>query len=44
MLYQMKSMKLSPPIKELKIIESVPGWSHDIKNIGVEDVIYALVK
>jgi len=28
--------------KELKIIETVPGWSHDITNIGTEDMIVML--
>jgi UDP-2-acetamido-2,6-beta-L-arabino-hexul-4-ose reductase len=28
--------------KELKIVETVPGWSHDITNIGTEDVIVML--
>jgi UDP-2-acetamido-2,6-beta-L-arabino-hexul-4-ose reductase len=28
--------------KELKIVETVPGWSHDITNIGVEDVVVML--
>jgi len=27
---------------KLKIIQTVPGWSHDITNIGVEDVIVML--
>jgi len=28
--------------KELKIVETVPGWSHDITNIGAEDIIVML--
>ena len=28
--------------KELKIVETVPGWSHDITNVGVEDVVVML--
>jgi UDP-2-acetamido-2,6-beta-L-arabino-hexul-4-ose reductase len=28
--------------KELKIVETVPGWSHDITNIGPEDIIVML--
>ena len=28
--------------KELKIVETVPGWSHDITNIGTEDMIVML--
>ena len=28
--------------KELKIVETVPGWSHDITNIGTEDMIAML--
>jgi len=28
--------------KELKIVETVPGWSHDITNIGSEDIIVML--
>jgi len=28
--------------KELRIIETVPGWSHDITNIGTEDMIVIL--
>jgi UDP-2-acetamido-2,6-beta-L-arabino-hexul-4-ose reductase len=28
--------------KELKIVETVPGWSHDITNIGTEDIIVML--
>jgi len=28
--------------KELKIIETIPGWSHDITNIGSEDMIVLL--
>ena len=28
--------------KELKIVETVPGWSHDITNIGVEDIVVML--
>ena len=27
---------------ELKIVETVPGWSHDITNIGKEDIIVML--
>jgi UDP-2-acetamido-2,6-beta-L-arabino-hexul-4-ose reductase len=28
--------------KELKIVETAPGWSHDITNIGTEDMIVML--
>jgi UDP-2-acetamido-2,6-beta-L-arabino-hexul-4-ose reductase len=28
--------------KELKIVETVPGWSHDITNIGIGDVVVML--
>jgi len=28
--------------KDLKIVETVPGWSHDITNIGTEDIIVML--
>ena len=28
--------------KELKIVETVPGWSHDITNIGIENMIVML--
>jgi len=28
--------------KELKIIETVPGWSHNITNIGTEEIIVML--
>ena len=28
--------------KELKIVETVPGWSHDITNIGTEEMIVML--
>jgi UDP-2-acetamido-2,6-beta-L-arabino-hexul-4-ose reductase len=28
--------------KELKIVETAPGWSHDIANIGTEDMIVML--
>jgi len=28
--------------KELKIVETVPGWSHDITNIGTENMIVML--
>jgi UDP-2-acetamido-2,6-beta-L-arabino-hexul-4-ose reductase len=28
--------------RELKIVETVPGWSHDITNIGTEDMIVML--
>ena len=28
--------------KELKIVETVPGWSHDISNIGTKDMIVML--
>ena len=28
--------------KELKIVETVPGWAHDITNIGTEDIIVML--
>jgi UDP-2-acetamido-2,6-beta-L-arabino-hexul-4-ose reductase len=28
--------------KELKIVETMPGWSHDITNIGTEDIIVML--
>ena len=28
--------------KELKIVETVPGWSHDITNIGIEEIIVML--
>ena len=28
--------------KELKIVETVPGWSHDITNIGSEEIIVML--
>ena len=27
---------------ELKIVETVPGWSHDITNIGKEEIIVML--
>ncbi len=27
---------------ELKIVETVPGWSHDIKNIGTEEMVVML--
>jgi len=28
--------------KELKIVETVPGWSHDVTNIGTEEIIVML--
>jgi UDP-2-acetamido-2,6-beta-L-arabino-hexul-4-ose reductase len=28
--------------KELRIVETVPGWSHDITNIGTEEIIVML--
>lgn len=28
--------------KELKIVETVPGWSHDITNVGTEEIIVML--
>jgi len=28
--------------KELKVVETVPGWSHDITNIGTEEIIVML--
>jgi UDP-2-acetamido-2,6-beta-L-arabino-hexul-4-ose reductase len=28
--------------KKLKIVETVPGWSHDITNIGTEDMVVML--
>ena len=28
--------------KDLKIVETVPGWSHDITNIGAEEIIVML--
>ena len=28
--------------KDLEIVETVPGWSHDITNIGAEDIIVML--
>ena len=28
--------------KELKIVETVPGWSHDITNIGTGDIVVML--
>jgi len=28
--------------KDLKIVETVPGWSHDITNIGTEEIIVML--
>jgi len=28
--------------KELKIVETVPGWAHDITNIGTEEIIVML--
>jgi UDP-2-acetamido-2,6-beta-L-arabino-hexul-4-ose reductase len=28
--------------KELKVIETVPGWSHNITNIGKEEIIVML--
>jgi len=28
--------------KELKIVETVPGWSHDITNIGTEEMVVML--
>ena len=28
--------------KVLKIVETVPGWSHNITNIGTEDIIVML--
>ena len=28
--------------KELKVVETVPGWSHDITNIGTEEMIVML--
>ena len=28
--------------KELKIVETMPGWAHDITNIGDEDIVVML--
>jgi len=28
--------------QELKIVETVPGWSHDITNVGTEEIIVML--
>ena len=37
-----KTHEIVTTSKELKIVETVPGWSHDITNIGTEDMIVML--
>ena len=37
-----ESYEIITSSKELKIVETVPGWSHDITNIGVEDIVVML--
>ena len=37
-----KTHEITSTSKELKIVETVPGWSHDITNIGSEDMIVML--
>ena len=37
-----KTYEINTSGNKLKIIQTVPGWSHDITNIGVEDVIVML--
>ena len=37
-----ESYEIITSSKELKIVETVPGWSHDITNIGVEDMVVML--
>ena len=37
-----KSYEIITSSDELKIVETVPGWSHDITNIGKEDIIVML--
>lgn len=37
-----KTYEINTSSNELKIIQTVPGWSHDITNIGEKDVIVML--
>jgi len=37
-----KTYEITTTSKELVIVETVPGWSHDITNIGKEDMIVML--
>ena len=37
-----KTYEINASGNKLKIIQTVPGWSHDITNIGTEDVIVML--
>jgi UDP-2-acetamido-2,6-beta-L-arabino-hexul-4-ose reductase len=37
-----KTHEIITTSKELKIVETVPGWSHDITNIGTEEMIVML--
>ena len=37
-----ESYEIITSSKELKIVETVPGWSHDITNIGVGDMVVML--
>jgi UDP-2-acetamido-2,6-beta-L-arabino-hexul-4-ose reductase len=37
-----ESYEITTSSNELKIIETVPGWSHDITNIGVGDMLVML--
>ena len=37
-----ESYEIITSSKELKIVETVPGWSHDITNIGTEEIIVML--
>jgi len=37
-----RTHEITTTSKELKIVETVPGWSHDITNIGSEDMIVML--
>jgi UDP-2-acetamido-2,6-beta-L-arabino-hexul-4-ose reductase len=37
-----ESYEIIATSKSLKIVETVPGWSHDITNIGKEDMIVVL--
>jgi len=34
--------EISTSEKELEIVETVPGWSHDITNIGAEEIVVML--
>ena len=37
-----ETYKIVVTSKDLKIVETVPGWSHDITNIGAEEIIVML--